>query len=189
MALHATKDLIEPYSRLSTHQIHVWLPNAVDDVYFDGQGLQETKLMNIGFIGSKIPKREEFLDSVSKVIPMHRDFQIGQNMIDYISKMKMHMNYNIDLDINYRTFETIGIGTCLMTNYNPYLKELGFMHGFNCLMYKDKSEVINNYFDYINENKWKSIAYYGYLLSKQHTYKERVKQIVKLIGGEDVFAE
>lgn len=189
MVLHSTKSLINNYRMIASDKIHVWFPNGFDDFYMTGQGLNAEKILNIGFVGSPIPARVDFFDKVSSVVPIYQTYQIGQQMIDLIAKMKFHINRNIAEDINYRTFETIGIGTCLITDYNRDLETLGFVHEENCLMYRSKSDLIDMYLNYSGTNEWKAIAYRGHQLSKQHSYRQRVGMLLDILGGKNVFTE
>ena len=98
-------------------------------------------------------------------------------MVEAINKYKCHFNLNISNDINFRSFETIGCGTLLLTNYNPQYEELGFIDGENCFMYSDPNSLIEK-INYIKNNDTNEIAKNGYELSTKNTYLERVKMLL-----------
>ena len=49
---------------------------------------------------------------------------IGRGMVWAVNSFRMHWNRNLADDINYRTFETLGCGTLLLTNHTPGLERL-----------------------------------------------------------------
>ena len=101
-------------------------------------------------------------------------------MVKAINTYKCHFNLNIANDINYRSFETIGCGTMLLTNYNPIYEELGFINQNNCLFYNninDLTEKINN----LNQIDISKISNNGLNLALKHTYKQRVKNLLEIL--------
>ena len=106
-------------------------------------------------------------------------FKTGEDMIEAVNKTKIHFNKSISCDVNYRNFETVGLATCLLTNYLPEMEELGFKDGVNCLMYKNKEEIKEKYNYVINNNIHYSLGMAGFVLSKQHTYKQRIRNLIK----------
>tara|TARA_Y100000034_G_scaffold130401_1_gene188829 strand:- start:1127 stop:1960 length:834 start_codon:yes stop_codon:yes gene_type:complete len=171
--LHSTKDFVK-----ENH--HIWFPNAYDDsLIFPMDGVDKT--IDVGFCGS-YANRQQLLEYLKKEHDLHLDiFVIGDAMVEAINSYKCHFNLNIANDINYRSFETIGCGTVLLTNYNPQYEELGFKDGVNCLMYKDEDSLT----DYITMVKYKDmtdIAKAGLELAKKHTYDERVKSLIEKYG-------
>ena len=73
-------------------------------------------------------------------------------MIKIISEAKISFNKNLSCDINYRTFETIGLGTCLATDYNEDLSSLGFIDEKNCILYKNYNECVDKINNAIKNN-------------------------------------
>jgi spore maturation protein CgeB len=136
------------------------------------------KTIDVGFCGS-YANREQLLEHLKREHDLHLDiFVIGDAMVEAINSYKCHFNLNIANDINYRSFETIGCGTILLTNYNPQYEELGFEDGVNCLMYKDEDSLT----EYITMVKYKDmtdIAKAGLEFAKKHTYDERVKSLLE----------
>jgi spore maturation protein CgeB len=102
-------------------------------------------------------------------------------MLDLINTTKINFNKSISVDVNYRNFETIACGACLLTNHLKELEELGFENGVNCLMYTDYHDCLKKIkFAKINNN-WEKIANNGYEFSKNHTYTVRVRELTKQI--------
>ena len=96
-------------------------------------------------------------------------------MVKAINSYSIHFNHNISNDINYRTFETIGCKTALLTNYNRSLEELGFVNSENCILYDDPTKIpsVLNFYK-SRPDLLASVADRGYALSRLHTYEKRV---------------
>ena len=104
-------------------------------------------------------------------------------MVKSVNEYKIHFNRNISNDINYRTFETTGCGTLLLTNYTPNLERL-FKINEEIIVYDnlydldDKIQFLLN-----NEEYRKKIEYNGLLKSKNHhTYDNRSKTLLDIIN-------
>jgi hypothetical protein len=163
--LHSTKDFVK-----KPH--HIWFPNGFDDTLV--QKIDIPKKYDIGFCGSYV-NRKSILEWLQNSFNVHLDiFVIGDEMVKVLNSYKCHFNLNIANDINYRSFETIGCGTLLLTNYNNQYDDLGFKDGINCFMYKDEEDLVNK-IQFIKQNNISEISKNGYELSKKHSYKERVK--------------
>jgi spore maturation protein CgeB len=104
-------------------------------------------------------------------------------MVRAINSYKIHFNANISNDINYRTFETTGCGTLLLTNYTPGLEKL-FKIGEEIVTYdniNDLDEKVEYYLN--NQSERIKIENAGYERSrKDHTYDERSKLLIKIIN-------
>ena len=170
--LHSTKDFV-------TKDYHVWFPNAFDDSLIKPLDIEKTH--DLGFCGNWVNRRP-ILEWLQENHGLHLDiFVIGDDMVKAINGYRCHFNLNIANDINYRSFETIGCGTLLLTNYNPQYEELGFVDGKNCLMYRSNEELVNK----IQEIKLGKIdinviSDRGYELSKEHTYYNRCKMLLNM---------
>lgn len=170
--LHSTKDFVN-------ENYKIWFPNAFDDTLIYPKEL--TKKCDLGFCGSLL-NRSDYLNKLSsKYNFIYDNFVIGDDMVNAINSYKVHWNKNISNDINYRSFETIGCGIPLVTNYNYQYEELGFINGENVFMYKNEHEM----FDYIDmlisdEILRDKISKNGFELSKKHTYLIRAQFILSL---------
>lgn len=176
--LHSTRSLMADYTKLVTAE-HIWFPNCIDDRFFGYRQLP--KVNDLVFVGSDNPARSEIIGYLKK-IGLVSVFITGQDMIDIIAATKIHFNKNIRCDINYRTFETIGIGTCLLTDYNLELTDLGFADGINCLLYKTAEDAATKATEALRSESWHEISQKGHELSKQHTYISRIQSILRIIS-------
>jgi len=176
--LHSTKSLIEGYKKDLPSKQHVWFPNGVDDRYFDANKLTPKNRDGFIFVGSDISCRREWID-YSKTLGMKYMFKTGEDMIMAINSAKVHFNKSVSCDVNYRNFETIGLGTCLLTNYLPEMDLLGFKDGVKCLMYKNKEEIKEKLEYALENNRYHSIGMGGFVLSSAHTYRQRIENLIK----------
>jgi hypothetical protein len=159
----------------------IWFPNCYDDKLI--RNLHQVKKHNIGFCGN-INNRGGLIKKImSKFTIKIDEFVIGEKMVDAINSYGIHFNANISIDINYRNFETIGCGTCLLTSYNKHYGELGFVDGYNCIMYSNENELLDKItFGVSNLDYIENIASNGYELAKNHTYDSRVSQLLQHLG-------
>jgi spore maturation protein CgeB len=158
----------------------VWFPNAYDDTLI--KPLDVDKVYDVGFCGN-VNNREFLLSELSTNFNLKKDiFVIGDEMVRAINSYKVHFNCNIGIDINYRSFETIGCKTALVTNYNQAYEELGFVHGTNCMMYNTVSELRDSINTLLEDNTLlQKVTCGGYELAKQHTYLKRAQQFLEEI--------
>jgi len=167
--LHSTKDFVK-------EDYHIWFPNGFDDNLIKPMDVE--KKYDLAFCGNYI-NRKPILEFLESEYGLHLDiFVIGDAMVEAINSYKCHFNLNIGNDINYRSFETIGCGTLLLTNYDKQYEELGFVDGENCFMYNDIDELQDK-IKYIKGADTSTVANNGLKLSKQHTYYERVKSLME----------
>ena len=157
----------------------IWFPNCFDDGLITKKNTPKTK--EIGFCGSLL-NRAQILTFLNTYCGLEPDIWVlGDKMVDTVNSYWIHFNINLANDINYRSFETIGCGTVLLTNYNPQYIELGFEDEVNCLLYKDKQELTQKIDKYLKKYETLGrIAQEGYNLSKQHTYDNRAKLLLDI---------
>lgn len=176
--LHSTESLIKGYRKQFPKQKHIWFPNAFDSRYFKPLNLKRD--IEIGFVGTAgiRPERKQWINNLKKDVGLNSCFATGEDMIERISRMKIHFNKSISVDVNYRNFETIALGTCLLTNYLPELEKLGFKDNVNCLFYMSYDECIEKIKKSLKENSWREMGEESLKLSEQHTYIQRVENIL-----------
>lgn len=169
--LHSTLDFCK-------EKHHIWFPNAYDDNLITN--LNTDKIYNVGFCGN-IANRGNTIDLLKLKIENFQldEFVIGEEMVKAINGYKIHFNKNISNDINYRSFETIGAGTLLLTNFNHQYERLGFIDFKSCVFYHSSNDLINK-IDILLSNPAliQTIANNGYQLAKKHTYLERMKMLL-----------
>jgi hypothetical protein len=175
--LNSTEGYLSKYNGLVDKSY--WFPNAYPDELI--YPLDTDKTVDIGFCGNVMNRGPEitFLEkyNIKKDI-----FVIGKSMVDSINSYKIHFNKNISDDINYRTFETTGCRTFLMTNYTPDLEKL-FKIGEELIVYNDIQDLNDKVFYYLNNDaERKIIETAGYLRAKKdHTFSIRVKTLIEII--------
>ncbi len=170
LILQATEDFVDENS--------VWFPNCFDQTLIKPSYPKTTFL---GFCGSLL-NREPLLNFLSSKYGLRKDiWLLGDDMVQAVSSYRVHFNVNLANDINYRSFETIGCETLLLTNYNSQYEKLGFKDGENCLMYDtidtlcEKIEICQ-----LDSAMVELISKAGYELSKNHTFDERAKKLISL---------
>lgn len=157
-----------------------WFPNSYPDDLMYNKNIEKT--IDVGFCGN-ILNRGHIIDSLEKYNIKKDIFVIGDDMVNAINSYKIHINCNISNDINYRTFETTGCGTFLLTNYTPGLEKL-FEIGKEIVIYNSIEDLDNKVKYFLdNEKEREEIALAGYNRAKKdHTYFERAKKILKILN-------
>ena len=157
-----------------------WFPNSYPDDLIYPTNIDKTT--DIGFCGNVI-NRGHLINHLDKYNIKKDIFIIGDDMVNSINSYKIHFNCNISNDINYRTFETTGCGTFLLTNYTPGLEKL-FDIGKEIVVYEsivDMDNKVKYYLD--NAEERNEIAKAGHERAKKdHTYYERAKKLIDIIN-------
>ena len=154
-----------------------WFPNAYPDELIYPMNID--KNFDVGFCGNDRPEIH-YLDKFN----IKKDlFVLGDDMVKAINSYKIHFNKNIRDDINYRTFETCGCETFLLTNYTPNLEKL-FDIGKEVVVYTSIEDLDNKVKYYLeNEDERKKIAKAGHeRVKRDHTYFERSKKLIEIIN-------
>lgn len=163
------------------HQFQSYFfPNAYCDSLITP--LNTHKIHDIGFCGN-INNRGPWLEKIGKVYNIKIDnFVIGKDMVEAINSYKIHFNRNISNDLNYRTFETLGCKTFLITNITPGLVEL-FNIDNHLVTFSQEGDLIEKISYYLkNEDQITKISESGYNHVKlNHTYTARMKTLLNII--------
>jgi glycosyltransferase involved in cell wall biosynthesis len=178
--LNSTEGYIPAFENLVKESY--WFPNSYpDDLMYP---LDIEKSVDVGFCGNVL-NRGHVIDSLEKYGIKKDIFVIGDSMVRAINSYKIHINCNISDDINYRTFETTGCGTFLITNYTPGLEKL-FDIGKEIVVYESIEDLDSKVKYYLeNEEEREKIAKAGYEKSvKNHTYYERCKMFINIIKNK-----
>ena len=171
LILQSTKDYLNQFS--------TWFPNCYDDNLLKPNDVPKSK--DIGFCGSLL-NRASILNFLNNYCGLEPDIWVlGDKMVDTINSYWIHFNINLANDINYRSFETIGCSTVLLTNYNQQYLDLGFEDEVNCLFYNSQQQLVEKINKYLkNYKKLDTIASAGYELSKDHTYDQRAIKLLEI---------
>lgn len=174
--LHSTKNYISSFQKLHPHAKHLWFPNGIDDRYFYDRKLEKER--DLCFVGSMNKARFDFINYLEKHAGLFSIFATGIDMINYISRSKIHFNKCIADDINYRIFETLGLGTCLLTNRHNDMSELGFEDGNNCLLYDTEMECIAKIKYALSDDNYIKIANNSQKIVAKNTYTQRIRDLL-----------
>lgn len=171
---------VEDFARVCPRSL--WLPNALDDTLIDRRP-EVAKRHFVGFCGNTA-NRGEWIDHLKRRWGLHHDEMVlGQDMVRAINSYQVHWNRNISVDINFRTFETLGCGTLLLTNPTPGLDKL-FRLGQDLMVYASVAEA-DDLLDLCQKHPEKAaaIAQRGYeAVRRQHTYLHRAREILQLLS-------
>jgi len=178
--LNSTEGYIPYYEGLVKKSY--WFPNSYPDDLMYPMNIEKT--VDVGFCGN-ILNRGHVIDSLNKYNIKKDIFVIGHDMVKSINSYKIHLNCNIADDINYRTFETLGCKTLLLTNYTPGLEKL-FDISNELVVYENIEDLDNKVKYYLeNEEERNIITEAGYSrVKKDHTYFQRSKRLLEIISSE-----
>ena len=170
--LHSTKDYVN-------EKYKVWFPNAFDDSLI--YPIQIDKKCDVGFCGSLLNRSHQINILSKKYDFIFDNFVIGNKMVESINSYKIHWNKNVSNDINYRSFETIGCGIPLVTNYNYQYEELGFIDEVNVMFYRNENEMLFKIDKLLQDDSLRNfISKQGLELSKNHTYTKRCEKLIEI---------
>ena len=117
----ATEMFVSAFARLAAASD--WLPNALDATLIDRQpGVSRD--VPLGFCGNTA-NRTGWLEQLKRRWEVRHDRMVlGVEMVRAIQRYQIHWNRNVSVDVNFRTFETLGCETFLLTNHMAGLNQL-----------------------------------------------------------------
>ena len=157
---------------------HIWFPVGYDESLI--KPINAEKTIDFGFCGN-FCNREALLRWLEEDYNLHLDiFVIGDEMVKAINSYKCHFNLSVGNDINYRSFETMGCKTLLMTNGNHQYDKLGFVDKENCLIYNSITDIQDkiNQFREMSDDEINNVASKGHEFVKDHTITKRVEKLL-----------
>jgi hypothetical protein len=173
----------EYYLRFFTHITPkcFWFPNAYSSDLIKPLNIE--KKYDVGFCGN-ILNRGDWIESLNEFNIKKDIFVIGNDMVTAINSYKINFNRNIANDINYRTFETLGCKTFLITNYTEGLEKL-FTLDKDLVTYATADDLKFKIRYYLNNpSKREEIESHGYETAlKKHTYDSRCRYLMRIIAG------
>jgi len=179
--LHATRHLMDAFADYYPAK-HIWFPNAVDDRYFNvARFPQATKVRDLLFIGG-VGTRKAILDKMVMECGLVCLYGVtGYTYLEAVARARIQFNKDINGDINYRTFETLALGTCLLTSFDEDLATLGLISEKNCLVYHSADEAVEMARHALEFSTWRQYATAGLAVAPRHTYHARVKALINQI--------
>ena len=185
--LHSTKALIPFYQTLVPTASHLWFPNAVDDRYFTPmpKHIKRQYTHQVLFIANPLNRLDYIkgLSSLQHLGFVHKQNVVGQEMVTESRLAQILFNRSIGCDVNYRNFEAVGLGNCLITNYNKELEELGFCDGDNCFFYSTYGECVDKLsVKLLQRGYWQDVQKNAAKLGKRHTYTKRLEKTLRKLS-------
>ena len=163
------------------NKITHWFPNAYpSDLIYPMNDV--IKKYDVGFCGN-VNNRNSWIDLIASNFKLKKDiFVIGNEMVKTINEYTIHFNRNIADDINYRTFETLGCNTFILTNETPGLNQL-FEIGKNIITYNNENDLLDKIKFYLeNDSEREQTTKLGYEhVTNNHTFFNRADLLLKII--------
>lgn len=159
-----------------------WMPHAFEPlVYYPFEKASKTyDVCFVGHINSQ--NRIDALDRVFKEFP---NFFYGQRLFQQAAEKfcesKIVFNISMLDDINMRTFEAMGTGSFLMTNWIPTIEEL-FEDGKHLVLYRSMDEMVDKakyYLKHDSERERIAAAGYEEVMAK-HTIQHRLDRMLEV---------
>lgn len=162
----------------------IWLPHAFEPQAYPKYELA-TKKYDVCFIGHiNSQNRLEALDHLFKEFP---NFFYGQRLFEEAARKfaesKIVFNISMKDDLNMRTFEAMGSGSFLLTDWNSTIEEF-FKDGTHLALYRTQEEMVEKARYYLaHEEERERIALAGYEeVVKNHTISQRVGVMLSELG-------
>ncbi len=164
-----------------------WLPLAADETVHAKRS--NVKKYDVGFVGSINSsihnRRKNLLDKINSYVPVAYKRCFDSEMAEFFSESKIVFNNAIKNDLNMRVFETLSIGSMLLTDRTiGNGQEEMFKDGEDLVVYEDDEivEKVKYYLEHDEERE--KIARRGYEISHAaHTYFHRVEELLDVVIG------
>jgi hypothetical protein len=182
MLLNASEQYIDSFHGLVDQAR--WFPNAYPSDLFRIED-EINREHDVGFCGSMIGNRGAWLNMISSKFKIKLDvMKLGSEMVRALRSYRISFNINIADDINFRTFESTGAGSLLLTNYTPNLEKL-FKINEEVVVYRNPDELMGLIEYFINnEDHRAKIAAMGQQRSENfHAYDVRSKQFIEILSS------
>jgi spore maturation protein CgeB len=173
---------IESDMEYFTKTKNYYFPNAYpDDLIYPIDSIQ--KKYEVGFCGH-FTNRYDWIQKLNNDFIFKQDIAVfGLDMVRAINSYKIHFNRNLANDVNYRTYETLGTNTLLITNETENLNKLFDVekHFITYTDYEDLKDKIKFYIS--NPELIKEIALSGHIhVKNNHTYDKRIELLLQIIN-------
>ncbi len=169
---------IESHSKYFSNHTCRHFPNAYPCDLID-HNPNIVKSFDVGFCGNWANRRS-WIESIKNI---KTDIMvIGDRMVEAINSYKIHFNRNIADDVNYRTHETLGCKTFLLTNRTENLDRL-FEIGVHLDTYETPNDLKKKIRYYLNNPEHiELIAHQGYEhVRSHHSFRNRAKRLIQIL--------
>lgn len=159
----------------------IWFPNCYpSDLIGKREGVPKH---GVGFCGNPVNRGEQISYLINEVGMRFDRMILGESMVKAVNSYAIGWNKNMANDINYRTFETLGCGTFLLTNYTSGLEKI-FNIGEHLITYSSMKDCVEKMKYYLkNDSEREEIAQRGHEhVLKNHTYDVRAQHLIEIIG-------
>ncbi len=184
----AQKEYIPRFTERGCKKVF-WLPLGCDpDIHKSYNG---NKIYDVGFVGGTAanPRRVDLMNRIKEEHNFYYERCFWDDMAKVLDSSKIVFNNAVNNDLNMRVFETLSIGSFLLTDatYSNGQEEF-FNHSEELGLYEDES--INHTIKYYLENAElrELIAKRGHQLAiNAHTYEHRLLELIDVTLGNKPF--
>jgi hypothetical protein len=159
-----------------------WLPHAFEPLAYPKFELASKKY-DVGFIGHI--NSENRIDALDRLFKEFPNFFYGQRLFEEAAEKfcesKIVFNISMLDDLNMRTFEAMGTGSFLLTNWIPTIEEV-FEDGKHLVLYRSLDEMVDKakwYLAHDSERERIALAGYEEVMAK-HTIQHRVDRMLEV---------
>lgn len=181
----AQKEYIPSFTEKG-HKNVFWLPLGCDPEIHKSIGSK--KIYDVGFVGGTManPRRVSLLNKMKEEHDVYYERCFWDDMAKVLDSSKIVFNNAVNNDLNMRVFETLSIGSFLLTDptFSNGQEEF-FNHSEELALYEDDN--INYTIKYYLENAElrELIAKRGkQVVLNAHTYEHRLNELVDVVLGK-----
>jgi hypothetical protein len=158
----------------------VWFPSCMDDRYFKPLNLE--RVHDVIWLGSHTRK---YTAQLEQEIGLRRGMKAGWEYIKELASTKVFLNSREwgRGDIPYKNFEAIGVGTCVVCDYDESYEELGFRNDINCYFFKSYEECKDKILYALSHKRWNRIGQAGLKLAPLHSFTSRILRLKNILDG------
>ncbi len=159
-----------------------WLPHAFEPQAYPRMELASKKY-DISFVGHI--NSENRIDALDRLFKEFPNFFYGQRLFEDAAEKfcesKIVFNISMLDDLNMRTFEAMGTGSFLLTNWIPTIEEV-FEDGKHLVLYRSLDEMVDKAKYYLaHDTERERIAAAGYAeVMAKHTIQHRVDRMLEV---------
>jgi hypothetical protein len=181
----AQREYVEQFHRAGMKSVH-WLPLACDPQIH--RGTSGMKNYDVGFVGSlNNERRMALMRKIEASMPVAYRRCFWTEMADFLSQCRIVFNNAVKNDLNMRLFETLSVGSFLLTDKTTRSgQDELFRSGEDLCVYDDEMivEAARYYLEHPEERE--RIAARGQqVVHAAHTYAHRTEELLKVaLGGQ-----